>query len=232
MLKNTFKEQGIGLIELGLAWWPNPSKLKKMGKVIGLEHLLKAQNEGKGVLLLCGHFTVLDVAGIILAQYTRFDGMYRLNNNPLIEKVSSNARKKFFDELIERRDIRKLIRRLKDKHTVWYAPDQDMGKKNTVYAPFFGVPAATLTATSKIAKMTHAVVLPLGLRRDLNGEYIIEIHEPLKDFPTGDDIVDATRVNQTLEMMIRKSPTQYMWIHRRFKTHPQGKNYLYQKQKI
>lgn len=229
MLRETFVEHGIGLIEAGLAWWPRPELVEPHADIIGLEHIQSAQAEGRGVLLLCGHFTMLDVAGLILGQKIHYDGMYRKNNNPLIEQISSRGRSAFFDELIERKDIRRLIKRLKDGHTVWYAPDQDMGRKQTVFAPFFGVPAATLTATSRIAQMTNAAVIPIALRRTDSGRYSIEMHAPLDQFPTGDDLADATKVNQTLESMIIKAPAQYMWVHRRFKTHPNGKNFLYQR---
>ena len=227
LLRETFIEQGKGLIEAGLAWWPRPELVTPYADVTGMQHIDYAQEQGRGVLLLCGHFTMLDVAGLILSQRLDYDGMYRLNNNPLIEKISTRGRKAFFGELIERRDIRRLIKRLKEGRIVWYAPDQDMGKNQTVFAPFFGVPAATLTATARIAKMTNAAVVPIALRRKLNGRYLLEIQPALENFPSGDDVADATTVNQTLEHMVSEAPSQYMWVHRRFKTHPKGKNYLY-----
>ena len=227
MLSDVFKDQGIAMIESGMAWWPQPEKLTPLGDIIGFEHVEKAQAEGQGILFLSGHFTCLDVTGGILAQHMRFDGMYRKNNNPVIEELSKKGREVFFEELIERGDIRRLVRRLKDGKAVWYAPDQDMGMKLSVYAPFFGVSAATITATARIAKMSKAAVIPLSMRRNDQGRYIIEMLPPLEDFPTGDDVADATKVNQVIESMIMKAPTQYMWVHRRFKTHPKGKGYIY-----
>ena len=227
MLSDVFQDQGIAMIESGLAWWPQPRKLLPLGDLVGFEHVEKAQAEGKGILFLSGHFTSLDVSGCILAQHMKFDGMYRKNNNPVIEELSKKGRELFFEELIERSDIRRLVRRLKDGKAVWYAPDQDMGMKLSVYAPFFGVPAATITATARIAKMSKAAVIPLSMRRSNEGRYLIEMLPALENFPTGDDIADATRVNQVIESMIMQAPTQYMWVHRRFKSHPQGKGYLY-----
>jgi KDO2-lipid IV(A) lauroyltransferase len=227
LVKSIFKEQGIALIESGMAWWPQPERLIPLGEVIGFEHVQKAQQEGKGILFLSAHFTSLDITGGILAQHMKYDGMYRKNNNPVIEKLSKQGREQFFEELIEKRDIRKLVKRLREGKAVWYAPDQDLGMKLSVYAPFFGVQAATITATARIAKMSGCAVIPLSMRRSDEGRYIIEMQPPLEDFPTGDDVADATRVNEVVEGMIRKSPAQYMWVHRRFKSHPEGKGYLY-----
>jgi len=227
MLIEVFKDQGIAMIESGMAWWPQTEKLAPLGDIIGFEHVKKAQVEGKGILFLSGHFTSLDVTGGILSQHMKFDGMYRKNNNPVVEELSKKGREAFFEELIERSDIRRLVRRLKDGKAVWYAPDQDMGMKLSVYAPFFGVPAATITATARIAKMSKAAVIPLSMRRSPEGRYIIEILPPLENFPTGDDVADATRVNHVIENMVMKAPTQYMWVHRRFKSNPHGKGFLY-----
>jgi KDO2-lipid IV(A) lauroyltransferase len=111
---------------------------------------------------------------------------------------------------------------------VWYAPDQDFGPKHSVYAPFFNVPAATITATSRFAKLNDSPILMFTHHRchDDSG-YELELFPVIENFPSGDDVQDATRINQELEKGILKDPSQYMWVHRRFKTHPEGKNFLY-----
>lgn len=225
LLRDVFIQQGIGLIEMALGWWPRPGILAGRYTIEGLEHYLSAKEKHDGVLLLGGHYSVLDLGAQLLANEITLDGMYRANNNPLLDKVSRTARECFFEEAIERRDIRLLIKRLKKGKTVWYAPDQDFGRKNTVFAPFFGINAATLTATSRIVKMTGVPVLMISQHRNPDNTYTITIYPPLSDFPSGDDIKDATRLNQELENIVRTNPAQYMWVHRRFKTQPDGRNF-------
>jgi KDO2-lipid IV(A) lauroyltransferase len=115
-----------------------------------------------------------------------------------------------------------MIRRLREGKVVWYAPDQDYGPKQSVFAPFFGVPAASIVATMRIAEMGRAVVVPLYHYRDENDHYHVEIQEPLENFPSGDDLADAARVNAVIERNVARYPDQYFWVHRRFKTRPEG----------
>ncbi|MGB0663324.1 MAG: LpxL/LpxP family Kdo(2)-lipid IV(A) lauroyl/palmitoleoyl acyltransferase [Pontibacterium sp.] len=221
LVKESFEQLGLSYIELGRVWWPKPSLWQGRYKINGLEHLQAAQAEG-GVLLLCGHFALLDLGANILGRNTTMDGMYRANSNPVMSYLEKRGRENFFAHAIERSEIRDLIKALKQKRTVWYAPDQDFGRKNTVFAPFFGQPASTLTSPSRLSKMTGAKVLTVAFHRTQDSQYLIDISPALDNFPSGDDVADATRLNKALEDNIRKYPAQYLWVHRRFKTQEEG----------
>lgn len=178
------------------------------------------------------HFTTLDAAARILAFHVKYDMLYRKDPNPLLAYMLIKARESFAGSAIVRSDTRQLIKNLRQGHVVWYAPDQDFGAKHSVFAPFFGVQAATVVGTARIAQLGKAVVLPFShYRDDVNNHYSIHIEPALENYPTGDDLSDATRINQIIEQSIAKQPDQYLWVHRRFKTRPDGEASFYVKSK-
>ena len=222
LLKEHYGLYGVCLMETFSAWWAKPSLFKNKVTYEGLEHLTKALEQGKGVLLLNGHFTTLEIGGRLLAQKIPFHMVYRAHKNPLIEKTMSSSRERWIGKAIDRRDIRQTLRSLKANHPVWFGPDQDYGKKHSVFVPFMGVMAATVTGTSRIAKLSGAPVVPYLARRTGNHGYHVIVFPPLEGFP-GDDLEqDAIRINQWFEEQIRKEPADYLWTHRRFKTPPPG----------
>ena len=229
-VRSVFHHNGIGIMEAAMAWWAPAEWFKDKVTLKGQEHLDQALAQGKGVILMGAHFSTLDLGGLLFRFYYPVDAMYRKNNNPLLEHVITEGRKRFFDQAIERSDIRSVIRNLRKNHIIWYAPDQDFGLHQSVMAPFFGVPAATITATSRMVNLNKSPILMLAQHRLANGQYELELFPVIEDFPTGDDIEDATRINAEIEKAIRKDPEQYMWVHRRFKSHPKGKHYLYNQQ--
>ena len=171
------------------------------------------------------HLSTLDFAGAALALGLRseFDVMYRHNKNPLIETIMKRGREKHFPSAIERDDIRRVIRRLKQGATVWYGADQDYGIKHSVFAPFFGIQAASITAPSRLLKMTGANVLVMSHYRNPDtGRYRVVIAGMPDEYPTGDDVTDCTLYNQVVESCVARAPEQYWWLHRRFKTRPEG----------
>ncbi len=232
MVRRVFANNGIGLFETAMAWWTPLEKLRGYYTLKGREHLEQALAEGKGVILLGAHFSTLDLGGLLFSDCYPVDAMYRRHNNPMLEEMITRNRLRYFGQAIERSDIRSVIRALRKNHIVWYAPDQDFGIKHSVYAPFLGVPAATITATTRMVKLNGSPILMLAQHRlpDDSG-YELELFPVIEPFPTGDEEADAARINQELEKAIRKDPAQYMWVHRRFKTHPKGKNYLYRQHK-
>jgi KDO2-lipid IV(A) lauroyltransferase len=229
LVRKVMRSTGINLIETCVALWGPKSALAGRHRIIGYEHLEAAVASGQGVLLLGGHFTTIDPAAHGLAVRIPFDVVYRRDPNKLFAYKVLQAREAVADQGIVRGDIRHLVRRLREGKVVWYAPDQDMGAKHSVFAPFFGVPAATITATSRIVRMGNAKVLPLAHYRDGEGGYLIVIGAPLENFPSADDVADATLINRTLEAAIRPYPDQYLWVHRRFKTRPEGEPNPYRK---
>lgn len=221
LVKRAFRSNGIGLLEVGSAWFRNPESLRKYTRVHGLEHIDAALRHGKGVLLLGGHYSTLDLGGSLISLYIEADVVQRDHNNQLVNAIMTRSREQRYGVALERRDMRGLFRRLKNNRIVWYAPDQDYGRRGSVFAPFFGVPAASITATARIAEATGCVVVPFSHFRSEQGlGYDIYFQPPLPDFPSGDEVVDATRVNLAIEEQVRKHPDQYLWMHRRFKTRP------------
>ncbi|UTF61073.1 LpxL/LpxP family Kdo(2)-lipid IV(A) lauroyl/palmitoleoyl acyltransferase [Gilvimarinus sp. DA14] len=221
-VREVLRNVGLSFVETAIALWGPDSKFANRYTLKGLDVLHRLENEGKGVLLLGGHYTTLDVAGRIMGLNIECDMIYRVDRNPLLAAAMARAREGYSGSTIPRDDVRLLVKNLRKGHRIWYAPDQDYGVQNTVFAPFFGVQAATVTATARMAQMGRAAVVPFEHYRDDKGIYHVEIKEPLADFPSGDDIADATAANGVVESVVRRYPTQYLWVHRRFKTRPEG----------
>lgn len=228
LLKQFYASLGMTLVETAAGLWAPSQFFEPLGKVSGLEHIHKATQDGRGILLLSGHFCSLDFAGRILMNHHPACFTYQELRNKLIDKLAREARQNNCKILIHRHDTRSFIKALNAGEVVWYAPDQDQGRKNSVFAPFFGIQTNTLTATTKLAKLTGASVLPFVIQRlpDAKG-YALKIGPPLD---TGEsEVDDATRFNALIESQVRANPEHYLWIHRRFKTRPKGEKKLYPK---
>lgn len=221
LVRKSFRANGIGIMELGLAWFRDPVDFLEATQVHGLEHLEAALARGRGVLLLGGHYSTLDLGGSLVTQYIEADVMQRDHNNALMNAVMTRARERRYGTVLGSKDLRGLLKLLKRNHVVWYAADQDYGRKDIVFAPFFGTPAGSITATARIAERSGCQVIPFShFRREGEVGYDIFFEPPLEPFPTGDDVADATRVNASVERALRRAPDQYLWMHRRFKTRP------------
>ncbi|TDJ26463.1 MAG: LpxL/LpxP family Kdo(2)-lipid IV(A) lauroyl/palmitoleoyl acyltransferase [Gammaproteobacteria bacterium] len=228
MVKNVFIHVAVGAVEVMVPWLNPNRNVHDRCTVTGVEHLEAAQAMGRGVILVGGHFAVMDIISHALSEAVDIDVMYRENKDPVWEWLQVMGRSRFFDGVIEREDARQTLRRLKAGRTIWYAADQDYGRKHSVFAPFFGVATASITATSRFARFNKSPVLFMSHFRDLDTlTWSINISPIIEGFPTDDDVADATRMNAILEAVIRQHPEQYLWIHRRFKTRPEGEPYLY-----
>ncbi len=231
LVKESFVSAAISLFEGALSWWASDSRIKKLYRIEGLEHLEAARAQGRGVILLGGHYTTLEISGRFLAFHVEgLQPIYKPAHNKLFEAVMANSRKRLFDDLLPSADMRTIVRNLKKGKVVWYAPDQDFGRERSVFAPFFGVPTATLISTARLAKLSGALVVPYYSERLPGKEgFLLRLAPALTDFPSGDDLVDATRVNQVIEQQVRKVPEQYLWLHKRFKTRPEGDADVYRR---
>lgn len=217
---------GIGMVETAMTLWGNPDKLRRGAEVHGLENIAAVQARGQGVLLMGCHFTTMDPAGRILCDHVQLDILYRKDPNPLLAYFLTSAREAYIHRSIVRNDSRQLVRNLREGAVVWYTPDQDFGLKFSVFAPFFGIPAATVT-TARIARLGQAAVIPYFHFRDDQGCYHLHLGKEVPNFPQGDEVADATTLNKVIEGLIRQKPEQYLWVHRRFKTRPVGAPELY-----
>ena len=223
LARGAFVHAGVSVAEMIMVWLNPNRRVDHRFTLRGLEHLERAQALGRGVILLAGHFSCIDVASGPVSRATDVDVMYRENKNPVWEWLQVRGRRQYFDGVIERDDTRQVLRRLKAGRTVWYAADQDYGRKHSVFAPFFGIPAATITATARLARFNRSPVVFLTQYRDLRSlTWEARFHPALEDFPSDDEVADATHINRIIEQAIRERPEQYLWAHRRFKTRPLG----------
>lgn len=213
-----FRDLGIGVFETALAWFAPDWRLRGLGEVDGLEHLDAAQADGHGVLLLTGHFTTLEIGARFLCLAQRpFHAMYRPYANPVMDYLMHGWRERRSGlPAVPRDDLRQIVRALRNGHAVWYAPDQALDMRLSVIAPFMGAPARSLTATARLAQMGRARVVPYFPQR-LAGRYRITFFPAMEDFPSGDEVADATRVNRLVEAGVRQAPSQYFWVHKRYK---------------
>ncbi|GGZ65396.1 lipid A biosynthesis lauroyltransferase [Lysobacter xinjiangensis] len=221
LLRESFRDFGIGLFEFARAWWGEVAPMRRDVVIEGLEHLKELQAQGRGVLMVSGHFMTLEMCGRLLCDHVPLAGMYRRYRNPVMEWAVKRGRLRYAAAMFANDEIRPAMRHLKQGGFLWYAPDQDMRGKETVFAPFFGVPAATITATHQFARLTGCAVVPFFHRRE-GDRYVLRIAPPLEDFPSKDAVADSARVNAAIEAMVREAPSQYLWIHRRFKRRPDG----------
>lgn len=226
IVRGVMRSCGISIMESAMALWGQADKLSDRYTIEGLEHIAAAQASDRGVLLVGCHLTTMDPAGRILSRHIKADMLYRKDPNPLLAYALIKAREKYVHSAIVRSDTRQLVKNLRQGGIVWYAPDQDYGIKHSVFAPFFGIPAATVS-TARVAQLGRAAVLPYAHYRTDKGCYRLIIGPALIDFPSDDEVADATRINKIIEDMIRVEPDQYLWVHRRFKTRPPGETGFY-----
>jgi KDO2-lipid IV(A) lauroyltransferase len=220
LLKEHFASLGVALLEIPFAWWGSPERLAKRVRIEGAEHLHAALARGHGAMVLTAHFTSMEMAGRALASVapSRIGFLYRPPKNEVIAYAFERFRVGYGGRGIPRDDIRAFISALKNNECVWYAPDQAYRKKGAQMVPLFGIPAASNTLTSRLARVTGAPVLPYFLQR-LSGTqgYLAVIHPPLENFPSDCAVADTERFNRMIEAQVRLVPEQYLWIHRRFK---------------
>ncbi|MBL6749626.1 MAG: LpxL/LpxP family Kdo(2)-lipid IV(A) lauroyl/palmitoleoyl acyltransferase [Nevskia sp.] len=219
-----FRALGMGLFEVPVAWFASDRRLRRCTEFVGVEHLRQACADGRGVLLLTGHFSTMELGCrlVHLAGFP-FHGMYRRADSAFADYWMCRLREARLGlPMVPKEDLKRIVRLLRRGGLVWYGPDQTLEAANAVFVPFFGQPALTLTATSRLADMGRARVVPYFPQR-VNGRYRLVFEPALENFPSGDDTADAARINALLEQAIRQVPEQYFWVHRRFKDGPPGR---------
>lgn len=233
LVRDTMESTTFALFETGMAWfWPR-RRLARLFEFGDLESLKALQRNQKGALLLILHFTTLEMAGI--GYNLVFDNLamtYRPHNNRVYDLIQSWGRSRHNPaaRVVPARNIRSMVKAMRDGAFLSYFPDQDYGRKQSTFAPFFGVETATVTAMPRLVSLSSAPVVPVMCMRDpVTRKYRLWAGPAWTDYPTGDERADATRLNRHVEDTVRLDPAQYLWVHRRFKTRPPGEPDLYRK---
>ena len=223
LLRAHFRSLGMSVFEFLRAWWGPLSPVDCGFVAQGLEHVEQARAGGRGIILISPHFTTLEICTRLLCQYVPVSGMYRPHDSDALDWAVRHGRLGHATAMFARDELRPAIRHLKNGGVLWFAPDQETRRGDSVFVPFFGQPAWSLTSTHAMARLSGAQVLPLFHERRDDGSYRVEIGAPLEGFPSSDALADTARVMALIEAQVRRAPAQYLWIHKRFKTQPDGR---------
>ncbi|MDD4912759.1 MAG: lipid A biosynthesis acyltransferase [Sideroxydans sp.] len=228
LLREHFKMFVRGLVERCILWWSSAERISSLIRVEGVEHFEAIK--GQPAILLTPHFVGMDAGGQWVAQNTDTVCMYANQRSVYLTQLLLEKRARFRTQLLYSRQqgLRPILKGMKENRPFIYPPDQDQGVKDGAFIPFFGVPAATMMSVSRIAKMTGAKVVP-SITRVLPGGagYVLTFYPAWENFPSGDDVADARRMNEFIEQRILEMPEQYFWLHKRFKTRPEGEESYY-----
>lgn len=227
ILHDMFTALGLGVFEFLRAWWGRLSPNDPAYTLKGLENLRAAQALGNGVILVSAHFTTLEICVRLLCRDVEINGMYRPHESDALEWAVKKARARYTKQMFSRDEIRPALRCLKQGGVLWFAPDQETRRGESVFVSFFNQPASSLTSTHQMARMSGAAVLPFFHQRNSDGSYNLEIWPALENFPSADATADTARVMASMEQLIGRAPAQYLWIHQRFKRTPDGKSNHY-----
>ncbi|MET0808779.1 MAG: LpxL/LpxP family Kdo(2)-lipid IV(A) lauroyl/palmitoleoyl acyltransferase [Pseudoxanthomonas sp.] len=223
-----FTELGIGLFEFARAWWGSVEPMRRGLRVEGLGHLEAARANGRGVIVISGHFTTLEMAARLMCDYAPLAGMYRPHDQGAMEWAVKRGRLRYASHMFTREELRPALKHLKQGGLLWFAPDQDTRRGESVFVPFFNLPAYSLTSTHQLARLSGASVIAFAHQRRDDGGYTLRLSPALEDFPSKDASADTARIMAAIEAMVRVVPAQYLWIHRRFKRQPDGRGKLYE----
>jgi KDO2-lipid IV(A) lauroyltransferase len=228
LLKKHFRLSGYAALSLGVAWWAPKWRIKRFIKLRDMNFLNDVRSRGENAILLVPHFLGLDIGAMRLSMDGNYVSMYRRSRNDFLEYLFQR-RSRFGTPVVERSSsLKTLIRIIRQGVPFYYLPDQDLGERASVFVPFFGIPAATVTALSRLAKSTGATVIPCIMRILPAGRgYEARFYPPFENFPSEDPVADARRMNREIEKWVREMPEQYLWSYRRFKTRPNNEPSLY-----
>lgn len=227
LLRDHFHAMARFMLEYGIVWYSPNARFRELVSYKNLHYLTDLKDEN--VIILYPHFVGFEMCVYRLNQDVPLVSIYARQKNEVLDRRIYQGRQRFSNaKIISRTEgLRPLLKAMKDHTPLLYLPDQDMGAKEAVFVPFFGVPAATITAMSRIARLTRARIVPVIPRRVSPDRYELEVFPPWDDFPCGDETEDAARMNAFIEARVREQPEQYFWLHKRFKTRPDGDKPFY-----
>lgn len=228
LVRRHYRALGRSFLERGILWWSSETRIRRLVKIEGMENWQAVRDEP--VIWLAPHFVGLDMGGARLSAETRAASVYSKQKNRFVDRMLRRGRSRFNDPvLVSRQDsLRAVIRVLRDGVPLYYLPDMDFGPDDSIFVPFFGVPAATITGVSRLAKLGHAKVVPAVTHQLPGGRgYVVRLYSPWENFPSADVVSDTRRVNEFIEQRVLEMPEQYYWLHKRFKTRPPGEPRFY-----
>ena len=223
LIKQNLQQWSISLLEIAMSWWGDTEGILDNVEYYGTDHLDEAIAKGNGVLLLGIHFSSFELGSLLVRKHigpdTAMNIIYRKQKGSLLNAIMLKRRLQHVDQCVGSKESRKIVKLVRAKQLVWYTVDHDHGNINSVFAPFFGHPAATLKTTSTLVGISGASVLVMATYRNKDDSgYSLRLSPITEEFPSGDAVLDATRINKMVEQAIDRAPEQYMWGHRRFKT--------------
>lgn len=221
LIRQNYRETGMMVAQTLRTFLNRSPKYFANLEIKGKHHLQSCLDKGQGVLLVSGHFTALDVGGRAISEQFPVAGVYRPHKSPVQEYVVKKSRESYAKKMFTRDELKGIVKYLKSGGIVWYAPDQDYRRGQSVFSDFFGIPASTITATHQLARISGCQVMFFAVKRiDEKPYYELSLSPPLKHFPSKDEQVDTDRINLGIEKMVKYAPAQYLWLHKRFKTRP------------
>lgn len=228
VLKASFINIGLAIIETALGLWGSSKKLKPLLVVQGYEYIQAALDKGQGVLLITGHFTPLQLVGRLCAEQHPFSVLYRPQKLAFLNYLVEQSLQRIYQNAIPRHDMRRVVKALQQGQIIFYTPDVNAQKRSSVFAPFFNIPTLTPTTPARLAELTDCQLIPVDyFRDDAMGTYDVNIKPPIDLSEHDSHEAKATRINQHLEQMVRQHPEQYLWQYKRFKTRPEGQTRFY-----
>ena len=219
LCKQHFCSMGVGFFEMLISWFYGVDKIAPKVTFSGETLLKETFAQGKGCIIIGGHFSSIDICGSQMTRFVKVHPIYKLQSNPVLNWIMERQRQRTFEKTIERSNMREVVKSLKDNRAVWYAVDQDYGRKTSVFAPFFGKECATIAHIGRVSRITDAPVLLYDYCRTPTG-YHISLQATPPGFPYADDVENAKAMNHMMESLIDSKKEQYFWTHRRFKTQP------------
>ena len=229
LVRSHFRALSRSFFEHGILWWSSAARIRRFVRIEGEQHLAAVQ--GQPLILLAPHFVGLDMGGLRISLEVQVASLYSKQKNPVTDQLLLRGRLRFnAPRLFSRQDsVRGVVKAIRAGLPFYYLPDMDFGRRDSIFVPFFGVPTATITGVSRLANLARAKVLPAVTKQLPGGQgYVLKFYPAWENFPTDDVAADARRVNAFIEERVREMPEQYFWVHKRFKTRPEGEPRLYQ----
>jgi len=229
LLRRNFRYMMRLMLEYGVVWWSSAERLDRLVTIKNLHYVSDLRAQGKNVILFYPHFVGFELCVFALNQYLPLVSVYSAQKNRVLDAQIYQGRQRYNNAYIVSRQegLRPIIKAMRKDHAPFlYLPDQDYGPRDSIFVKFFGIDAATITGLSRISQLAQAAVVPAIARR-VGNRCELEFYPPWEDFPSDDVVADTQRMNDFLEARVREQPDQYFWLHKRFKTRPEGEARYY-----